>query len=95
MQAITSHPKGAEVLIAVRPEKIVLSSEPVPGAVKGTIAASAYLGERNHINVMVGGLKEPVSVAEQNRGHSGPHHAAGDVVYLSWQPDAVVILPQD
>jgi spermidine/putrescine transport system ATP-binding protein/putrescine transport system ATP-binding protein len=95
IQAVTSYPKDAHVLIAVRPEKIMLSSDVRPGAVMGTIAASAYLGERNHINVMVDGIGEPVSVAEQNRAHAAPHHGTGDVVYLSWAPDAMVILPRD
>ncbi len=95
IQAITSYPKGAQVLIAVRPEKITLSADARPGAVKGTIAASAYLGERNHINALVDGIREPVSVAEQNRDHDGAPHRAGDTVYLSWAPEAMVILPRD
>jgi spermidine/putrescine transport system ATP-binding protein/putrescine transport system ATP-binding protein len=95
VQAVTSCAKGAEVLIAIRPEKVALSREATPGSVKAAIAASAYLGERNHINVMVAGLAEPVSVAEQNRDQAGAHHAPGDVVHLSWAPDAMVILPRD
>ena len=79
----------------MRPEKITLSSNAGPGAIKGTIAASAYLGERNHINVTVDGIGEPVSVAEQNRDHAGAPHRAGDTVYLSWAPEAMVILPRD
>jgi len=78
---------GARVLIAVRPERIALS--PNAGAVKGTIAASVYLGERSHFNVMVEGLHAPVSVAAQNAVHAG-----GDVVFLSWPSDAMVILPR-
>jgi spermidine/putrescine ABC transporter ATP-binding subunit len=76
---------GAKVLIAIRPEKIALSSNP-PG-IKGKIAAAAYLGERSHINVMVEGLKEPVSVAAQNAAQAG-----GETVYLSWPPEAIVLL---
>jgi len=95
IQAITSYPKDAAVLIAVRPEKVTLSGNAGPGTIKGTIAASAYLGERNHINVTVDGIAEPVSVAEQNRDHAGAPHHAGDTVFLSWAPEAMVILPRD
>ena len=45
---------GARVIAAIRPEKISLSHAP-PG-LTGVIAASAYLGERSHINVMVDGV---------------------------------------
>jgi spermidine/putrescine transport system ATP-binding protein/putrescine transport system ATP-binding protein len=92
LRAATSEPVGTQVLIAIRPEKIVLSSG---AGVKGTIAASAYLGERNHINVMVAGLSEPVSVAEQNQDRDGVHHKGGDTVFLSWAPDAMIVLPRD
>jgi spermidine/putrescine transport system ATP-binding protein/putrescine transport system ATP-binding protein len=84
------------VLVALRPEKIALSSDPAPGAVRGTVAAAAYLGERSHYTVAVAGLDAPISVSAQNaekivtRGH-----APGDTVYLSWAADAVVILPAD
>jgi hypothetical protein len=67
----------------------------VTGGVRGTIAASAYLGERNHINVMVEGFTDPVSVAEQNQDRDGVHHRSGDVVFLTWMPEAMVILPRD
>ena len=59
------------------------------------IAKYPHVGERNHINVTVDGIKEPVSVAEQNRDHTGAPHHAGDTVYLSWIPEAMVILPRD
>jgi spermidine/putrescine ABC transporter ATP-binding subunit len=87
---------GTSVLLALRPEKIILSAEASANSVKGAVTAAAYLGERSHYNVAVAGLAEPVSVAGQNTGKfvtSG--HAPGDLVYLSWSPDAVVILPRD
>jgi spermidine/putrescine ABC transporter ATP-binding subunit len=86
LKAAGAFPAGARVLIAVRPEKITLSTS--AGSVKGTVAASVYLGERSHFNVMVEGLKAPVSVAVQNAAH-----ASGEMVYLSWAPEAMVILP--
>ena len=95
VRAVMPHPAGTPVLLAIRPEKIAVSADPASGGVRGTIAASAYLGERNHINVMVEGVREPVSVAEQNQDRDGVHHRAGDIVHLSWAPDAMVILPRD
>ncbi len=83
---------GSKVLVALRPEKIALSAE--AGTVRGTVAAAAYLGERSHYAIAVEGRAEPVAVSAQNvekiitRGH-----APGDTVYLSWAPDAVVVLP--
>ncbi len=94
VRAPASQPAGAAVLIAIRPEKIVLSSDAVSGGVRGIITASAYLGERSHIHVMVDGVTEPVSVAAQNRHRDGAQHNGGEVVYLSWTPEAMVILPR-
>jgi spermidine/putrescine transport system ATP-binding protein/putrescine transport system ATP-binding protein len=84
---------GGQVLLAIRPEKIIVSRE--PGGIRGTIAASAYLGERNHIHVLVDGVKEPVAVAQQNQDRAGRHFNSGDTVYLSWADDALVVLPRD
>jgi spermidine/putrescine ABC transporter ATP-binding subunit len=94
VRAAAVHVVGANVLVALRSEKIALSSDPVSGAVHGTVMAAAYLGERSHYTVAVAGLDAAISVSAQNaqkivtRGH-----APGDAVYLSWAVDAVVILP--
>ena len=59
------------------------------------MTAAAYLGERSHYNIAVDGVNEPVSVAAQNAGKFVTRgHAPGDVVHLSWSPDAVVVLPR-
>ncbi|HWA91731.1 MAG TPA: ABC transporter ATP-binding protein [Rhizomicrobium sp.] len=93
MRASVSQPVGTKVLMAVRPEKIQVARD--GDGIKGTIAASAYLGERNHIHVLVDGVKEPVAVAQQNQDRDGVHYRAGDAVVLSWAPEAMVILPRD
>jgi spermidine/putrescine ABC transporter ATP-binding subunit len=89
LRATSPEPVGARVLVAIRPEKIVLADS----GIAGTIAASAYLGERNHIHVLVDGVKEPVSVARQNQDRGGKRLDAGDEVHLAWEPDAMVVLP--
>jgi spermidine/putrescine transport system ATP-binding protein/putrescine transport system ATP-binding protein len=88
---------GAKVIVAVRPEKVAISREPVSGVncVSGTISANAYLGERNHLNVVVAGLKEPVSVASQNAERLHQGFTGGETVCLSWAKDAMVILPPE
>ncbi len=87
---------GTQVLIAVRPEKISLSADPASGGIKGTVAAQAYLGERSHFNIMVAGLKEPVSVAAQNIGRDETSgHTGGETVYVSWLAEAMVILARE
>ena len=87
---------GNDILVALRPEKIVLSAEAAATSVKGSVAAIAYLGERTHYSVAIAGLKEPVFVANQNSEKSPTRSfAAGDTVFLSWLPDALVVLPND
>jgi spermidine/putrescine ABC transporter ATP-binding subunit len=88
---------GSDVIVAVRPEKIALFAEPPRGGntIKGTVTANAYLGERSHLNVLVEGCKEPVSVAAQNADRLKTTHANGEAVYLNWPADAMVILPRE
>jgi spermidine/putrescine ABC transporter ATP-binding subunit len=89
LRAASSEPIGAKLLVAIRPEKITLADS----GIAGTIAASAYLGERNHIHVLVDGVKDPVAVAQQNQDRTGARRETGDKVHLTWQPEAMVVLP--
>ena len=87
---------GAQVLVAVRPEKIALSAERLAdGDIAGTMGAAAYLGERSHFQVLVEGLKGSVGVAAQNASRAGAGLSAGARVYLSWPPEAVIVLRRD
>jgi spermidine/putrescine transport system ATP-binding protein len=91
LRATAPQAVGTPVLVAVRPEKIALG----PAGIEGTVAAQAYLGERNHIHVAVAGLKEPIAVAQQNQDRGGATLHPGDTVHLAWAPEAMVILPRD
>ncbi|HEY0106424.1 MAG TPA: ABC transporter ATP-binding protein [Rhizomicrobium sp.] len=93
LRARTAEPVGTKVLVALRPEKIALSDAAAPGAVRGTISAAAYLGERSHYNVAIAGRAEPVSVAAQNAAKTDGR-GNGDAVFLHWAPDAVVVLTE-
>jgi spermidine/putrescine ABC transporter ATP-binding subunit len=88
---VANVPAANKALLAIRPEKITLSTD--TGLVRGTVATAAYLGERSHYMVRVEGLAEPIAVATQNVGKSQVL-APGDVVHLSWAPDALVALAE-
>jgi len=89
-------PAGSDILVALRPEKIILSPDARATSVKGSVAALAYLGERTHYSIAIAGLHEPVFVADQNSEKRPTRsYTAGDEVFLSWSPDALVVLPND
>ena len=87
---------GTALLMALRPEKIVLSAAaPSDGvAIRGRMGAMAYLGERSHFQVHVEGMSAPISVAAQNAGRGGGGLREGESVYLSWPADAPLLLPR-
>lgn len=86
---------GNKVTIALRPEKIQMSRETSrASSVRGVVAASTYLGERNHFHVAIAERNEPIAVTIQNFLRSGGDMPkTGDVVHLNWEPDAMVLLP--
>jgi len=83
------------VLAAIRPEKFSLSRVPQAQAVQAQLVAIAYLGDRDQFRLMVSASKTPVTVSAQNLGGQDGGFRIGDTVYLSWSPDAVVILGAD
>lgn len=88
--------KEARVVVAVRPEKLLLSSEPAGegNMIRGKLSTSAYLGSRTHFFVSVEGLDEPVEVASQDsRLISGEFLERGSEVWLSWDDESLLLLP--
>lgn len=88
-------PDGTKVQIAIRPEKIRLTStKPKNGAhVRGQMQSAAYLGERSHYFVRLEGLDRPIAVSAQNAQRMRDvESGAGGQVWLSWNEDAVVVL---
>jgi len=90
---------GADVLVAIRPEKLKLSFE-APGAgdniIEGRMGPAAYLGDRSHCHVFLPGRDQPVSVAVQNMERSAAGPTASDQpVWLSFAGESVVILRPD
>jgi ABC-type Fe3+/spermidine/putrescine transport system ATPase subunit len=87
---------GAQVAVAVRPEKMSLAwKEPQAAghSVKGKVKAEAYFGDRSHYYVEVEGLRKPVAVAHQNAERSlDDSSAIGRTVWLTWPASAAVLL---
>jgi spermidine/putrescine ABC transporter ATP-binding subunit len=86
---------GQNSLVAIRPEKITISSErPANGnAVEGIMDTTAYLGDRSHFYVRIDGVEKPVAVSAQNLDETqmfGESHQGS--IWLSWSDDAIVLL---
>jgi spermidine/putrescine ABC transporter ATP-binding subunit len=87
--------KYAQVVVALRPEKLALTRQQDADAhngVKGTLNTSAYLGDRSHFYVSVNGIEKPVAVASQESGFSSGLERGGEV-WLSWADDSPILLP--
>ena len=85
--------KDAKVVVALRPEKLLLSSQrdsETPNTIKGELTTSAYFGGRSHFYVSVEGAESPVEVATQQ---SDQLLERGSEVWLSWAEESLVLLP--
>ena len=89
---------GQRVWVALRPEKIRLSKQPVTGSgvnqIKGTVWELGYLGNRStyRIKTETGKL---VTVFAQNEQRTAQWSIDwSDEVYLSWTANCAVLLPQ-
>jgi spermidine/putrescine ABC transporter ATP-binding subunit len=87
---------GAKVLVAIRPEKLLLGSEPPEGTcnvMAGTVLTTTYLGERRQHYVRIDGMADPVAVSIPNQRRVGQSDLSqGQKVWLSWTDDAYVVL---
>jgi spermidine/putrescine ABC transporter ATP-binding subunit len=87
---------GANVLAAIRPEKLRLSDRrpaDSENCVQGVIEAAAYLGDRSHFHVAVEGNDKPIAVAAQEvRVSPGESLDRGSRVWISWASDSLILL---
>ena len=86
---------GTRVCVAVRPEKLTISTaKPAVGnAVPGHRQAEAYLGDRSHYYVAVDGIEKPIAVATQNiRRDAASATTSGEQVCVSWPVEAGILL---
>lgn len=86
-----------EVMMSVRPEKILISKKPVErfaNCLKGTVKSIVYYGRSTQYLVSVAG-GHVIQVFEQNEEHF-PQEVIDydDAVYLYWQKENVVVLEQ-
>jgi len=82
---------------AIQPEKLQMSWDRPSLSVNtlaGKVGAVAYFGDRSHFYVNVEGCEKPLAVALQNgeRRLDGVD-PVGKPVWLTWEPDAAVLLP--
>ena len=92
-------PDGAPLHIGLRPEKFSLSpTRPEAGlAVEGRLRTAAYMGERSQYYLSIPGKAEPVAVSAPNtdRRMGADDLPEGQALWLSWSPEAIVILDTD
>ena len=90
--------KGAQVVVAIRPEMLSLSRERGPqgeNAVQGVVKTAAYLGDRSHFYVSVDGSDKPFAVAAREAPTSLTQSLdAGTPVWLTWPDEAPIVLPR-
>ena len=88
---------GAEVVVAVRPEKLFLSEHSGTDgrcSAKGELKTMAYLGDRSHYYVAVDGREKSLAVAAHGvESSSGQPLERGSVVRVSWAEESLVLLP--
>lgn len=93
----TSAPVGAPVGVAIRPEKVMISKDPLPtnpshNKAKGVVTEIAYLGDVSIYHVMLpSGKCVYSSVSNQVRMAERPINW-DDEVYLSWRSESGLIL---
>jgi spermidine/putrescine ABC transporter ATP-binding subunit len=90
---------GSEIVVAIRPENIVVSTERINNdvnTVKGRIDNAAFLGDRSNIYVAVGDGASTVLTLMQNLSGAASRIGgqSGDV-WLRWSDDAGILLPGD
>ncbi len=89
------HPASGEVVLALRPERLVLQSigDEVPAGrnrLSARITRRTYYGDVFFYNVEVG-LDEPLEVKEENRPDIEKYDL-GEEVYVTWRPGAANLL---
>ena len=81
---------GDAVTLAIRPENLKLRSASAPGAVRVTLAASAFWGHTTYYRVVVTGAEgKSLDVAQQDYNGS---ERAGDEAWLGFDPGDLLLL---
>lgn len=89
-------PPGREICVAVRPEKISISREPLdlPNVLRGKVRDLGYLGNLSVYRVELDGGRL-VKVSTANTLHSTEREVDwDDMVYLGWRSSAALVLSE-
>ncbi|HEX9698739.1 MAG TPA: TOBE domain-containing protein, partial [Acidobacteriota bacterium] len=89
--------QGDVVVVAVRPEKLMLSPErsDTCAGVQGTMTAATYLGDRSHFYVSVEGRERALAVSAQGASAASAQFMdRGSPVWVSWTDDSLILLPR-
>jgi putrescine transport system ATP-binding protein len=92
--ADTSVPLGETVWLGLRPEKVSIGRDKPTGdvnALAGTLHEAGYRGDMSIYKVRLGD-RSLMKVALANTGARQRNFSIGDVVWLSWPPDAGMVL---
>ncbi len=81
---------GSKVLVAVRPENVVLSHHDASSGIGAVVTAVVYHGATSHIYLMAG--KEPLVAHLPNRVSSELGLRAGDPIRCSWTENSTIVL---
>jgi spermidine/putrescine transport system ATP-binding protein len=80
-------PPGAQVTLAIRPERASLGTEGLPG----TIAAATYDGADTTLHIALPG-GHILRLRQTNTAGAPPRHQAGETVNITIPPEAVIVL---
>jgi spermidine/putrescine ABC transporter ATP-binding subunit len=96
MELATDMLVGAQVALAVRPEKLKISKSESNAAIQvsGRVRDVAYYGDTSHVVIdAVDGLSLSVNVQnETRRGGAGVER--GQQVWVHWAPEDMIVLPE-
>jgi len=87
--------RGAKVALSVRPEQINLAHSVRTGAEPVTVINRIFLGEHTEYLVRHASLGDLLVLVARQAEASAGSFAPGDAGFISWAPQAGLILPQD
>jgi spermidine/putrescine ABC transporter ATP-binding subunit len=89
--------QGDDVVVAIRPEKLVLSPErnESRAGVQGMMTAATYLGDRSHFYVSVDGREKALAISAQGQSAASMRFLErGSPVWVSWTDGSLILLPR-
>jgi ABC-type Fe3+/spermidine/putrescine transport system ATPase subunit len=96
MELLSDGLVGAQVAIAVRPEKLKIASQEPSSAIRvmGKVRHVAYFGDTSHVVIEAAdGLSLSVNVQNESR-HGGSGVERGQPVWVHWSPEDSIVLTE-